>query len=110
MSHYIEATRVLRGTESALFISCKKTHNKVSVHTISRWLKQVLESAGIDTDKFKSHSTRAASTSAARAMDVHIDHILVAAGWSSELTFQKFYHKLIARLGVFAESVLSSVI
>lgn len=70
----------------------------------------MLVDARIDTDKFKSHSTRAASTSAARAMDIPIDHILVAAGWSSELMFQRFYHKPIPMLGVFADPVLSSVI
>ena len=88
----------------------KQPHKGRSVQTISRWLQQVLVYAGINTDNFTSHSTRAASTSAARAMDVPIDHILVAAEWSSELTFQRFYHKPISRLGVFADSVVSSVI
>ncbi|XP_055492372.1 uncharacterized protein LOC129697688 [Leucoraja erinacea] len=86
MSHllyYIKTTRSLRGVESALFISHKKPHKKVSVQTNSRWLKQVLLYAGIDTDNLKSPSTRAASMSAARPMDVPIDYILAAAEWSS---------------------------
>lgn len=57
----------------------------------------------------KSHSTRAASTSAARAMYVPLDDILVAAGWTNEITVHRFYNKPITGLGVFARTILSSV-
>ncbi|WAR19981.1 hypothetical protein MAR_001819 [Mya arenaria] len=43
----------------------KKPHKGVSTETISRWLKSVLTSAGIDTKQFKGHSVRSAATSAA---------------------------------------------
>ena len=49
-----------------------------------------MKEAGIDVNTFKSHSTRAASTSTAKRMDVPIEDILKTAGWSTEQTFQKF--------------------
>ena len=48
--------------------------------------------AGIDTNQFKGHSTRAASTSKAAEKGVSISYILKQAHWSQE-SFQKFYNK-----------------
>ena len=76
--------------------------------TIARWIKTVLKGAGLDVSKFKAHSTRAAATSAAKRMEVPIDHILTAAGWSQEKTFSVFYNKPLVGDSQFAESVLSS--
>ena len=108
ISRYISVTKSLRGTEKALLISHKKPHHKVTVQTISRWLRVVLDAAGVDTNIFKSHSTRAASTSAARMMEVPMDHILATAGWSNEKTFQRFYNKPVASPDSFAGRILSS--
>lgn len=102
LQQYIKVTKGLRGSELALLVSHKKPHKRVSAQTISRWLKQVLGDSGVDTKMFKSHSTRAADTSAARVMDVPLDQILSAAGWSSARTFQTFYNKPLARPSVFA--------
>ena len=60
----------------------------VSTSTISRWLKEMLRMAGINN--FTAHSTRAASTSAAKSKD-----ILKAGNWSRESTFNRFYNKTI---------------
>ena len=73
-----------------LFISFVKPHRHVSRDTISRWIKEVLNMAGIDTTKFSAHSTWSASMSAAFDRDVPLD-ILQAAGWSSKKTFSKLY-------------------
>ena len=61
----ISRTEHLRGSESQLFVSYSKPHKAVSRDTISRWVKTVLSSSGIDTKKFRPHSTRAAVVSAA---------------------------------------------
>ena len=45
--------------------------------------------------KFTAHSTRSASTSAAKAMDIAIDIMMEGAGWRPESTFVKFYNKPI---------------
>ena len=50
---YIEKTKDLRGENKQLFISFIKPHNPVTSSTIARWLKQVMESAGIDTNNSK---------------------------------------------------------
>ena len=52
---YIERTRELRGNNDQLFISFIKPHHPVTSSTITRWLKLVMESAGIDTSVFKAH-------------------------------------------------------
>ena len=48
-----------------LFLSYQKPFEPVKQCTLSRWVTQVLHSSGIDTQIFKPHSTRAASTSGA---------------------------------------------
>jgi len=90
---YLDRTAHLRGNETQLFINFQKPYKKVSKDTLSRWLKLVLNAAGIDTEKYKAHSTRSAATSAAKAIQVPIMDILQTAGWSSEPTFRKFYDK-----------------
>ncbi|PFX17394.1 TNF receptor-associated factor 4 [Stylophora pistillata] len=61
-------------TRRQLFVSYQKPFRKVGRETISWWMKTVLTDSGIDTSRFKSHSTWAASTSAANnASDVFPD-------------------------------------
>ena len=45
-----------------LFVAVKRLHKAVTAATISRWLKEILFRAGVDTNIFKAHSTRTAST------------------------------------------------
>ena len=92
---YIARTKTIRGNVTQLFMSYQKPYKAVSKDTISRWLKKVLEEAGIDIEIFKGHSTRAASSSAARRDDVPIDQILNTAGWSNDETFKRFYDRII---------------
>ena len=108
LKEYISRTEPLRGSESQLFVSYTKPHKAVSRDTIGRWVKTVLSSAGIDTKKFKPHSTRAAAVSAASNVSVSLDEIMSTAGWSSESTFAKFYNKPVLRESQFASSVLGS--
>ena len=75
LKEYISRTEPLRGSESQLFVSYTKPHKAVG-----RWVKTVLSSAGIDTKKFKPHSTRAAAVSAASycrlVIRIHVCQIL----------------------------------
>ena len=109
LKEYLTRTQSLRGSESQLFISYNRPFKRVSRDTISRWVKLVLTDSGVDTSRFKPHSTRAASTSAASNASVSLDDILHTAGWSSESTFVKFYNKPIVKENTFADKVLSSV-
>ena len=64
--------------------------------------------AGIDTTRFKAHSTRAAATSKAKATGLNMADILKAGVWSRESTFEQFYHKLI-QASTFGLNVLDSL-
>ena len=64
-----------------LFISYSKPHKPVQAATISRWIRNMLVKAGVDSN-FKTHSTRAASTSAAKNRGMTTKDIMCAADWS----------------------------
>ena len=84
LMEYIARTVKLRGSCSQLLLCHVKPHGPAaSTDTISRWLKQVMTAAGIDTSIFKPHSTRSAATSAAKVADVPLDEIMATAGWRS---------------------------
>ena len=51
--------------------------------------------AGIGMILFRSHSTRAASSSVANRVVISIDDIMKNAGWASCSTFEQFYDKLL---------------
>ena len=106
LREYLSRTASLRGNHSQLFISYVKPFNPVSRDTISRWVKTVMQQAGIDTAKFKPHSTRAASTSAAKRNAVPLENILAAAGWKSDCVFAKYYNKPVESKS-FSEGVLT---
>ena len=90
---YEQKTKSLRGEESKLFVATIKPHRAVASCTIARWLRSVLNAAGVDTSIFNSHSVRGASTSKAANMGITTEDILKAANWSSESVFQRFYYK-----------------
>ena len=89
--HYLKVTRKLRRTRNVLVSYV--TYDKVTTSTVARWLKLVLNLSGIDTDKFKAHSYRAASASAAFNRGCSLKRILDTADWSSEKNFRKFYFR-----------------
>ena len=107
LEHYLRVTQPLRGEPAQLFISFIKPHQPVTSSTIARWLKEVIRDAGIDTNIFKAHSVRAASTSAAAMLGISTNEILEAADWSTESTFQRFYYKP-THSSVFGKAVLSA--
>ena len=57
-------------------------------------MKEFLKQSGIDISSYGAHSTRAASSSAARSSPkISLQTIMNAAGWARESTFRKFYDK-----------------
>ena len=99
--HYIKRTTRCRDfvvssghtRPSRLFISFVKPFHEVSSQTIARWIRTILNAAGIDTSKFKAHSTRGASTSTALRQGASSAQILQLGDWSSECTFTRFYRR-----------------
>ena len=105
MKEYLHRTKPLRGSETGLFLTLVKPYKRVFRDTISRWIN-CYENAGVDVTQFKPHSTRAASTSKAKAAAVPFQEILKTAGWSSSRCFDRYYNKPV-QTNSFSEAVLS---
>ncbi|KAJ8941478.1 hypothetical protein NQ314_010393 [Rhamnusium bicolor] len=53
-----------------LLLTFKPLHVTASKQTISRWIRLALNAAGVDTTRFKPHSTRHTSTSLVHSRSV----------------------------------------
>ena len=92
VTEYLNRTSDLRSNlKDKLLLSYVKPHNPITVDTIRRWLKQTMEKAGIDVNRFGSYSTRSASASKAASSNFPMNLIMKAAGWSRQSTFERFY-------------------
>ena len=76
-----------------LFLSYIRPCKPVTASTLARWVRSLLQQAGIDTEIFSAHSLRGASTLAAFSQGVSVSDILQMADWSQENTFCKFYYR-----------------
>ena len=61
----------------------------------------------MDTSIYNGHSTRSALSSKAASSGVTVSDILQAADWSSEETFQRFYHRQLSDRSAFGKAVLT---
>ena len=109
MKVYEKRTAFFRDSsgENGVFHSFIGKHGPVTSSTIARWLKTCLQKAGIDTFKFKAHSTRAAAATKAAMSGSTVDEIMKAADWFSEGIFQKFYYRP-QHSGEFGSAVLAA--
>lgn len=107
LQDYLYMTRELRPTDAKfLMLTIKKPHKVATTQSLSRWIKQTLAESGVDVSIFSAHSTRHASTSAAKAAGVSLDIIRRTAGWTkASEAFAKFYNRPISNEGEFARSV-----
>jgi hypothetical protein len=89
--HYITRTKSVRKSQKVLvsFVTFKE----VTTSTVARWLRCVLNLSGIDTDRFKAHSYRGASVSAAFNKGCSLKCILNTADWKSDKHFRKYYYR-----------------
>ncbi len=94
---YLDVTKSIRKEHNQLLLSYVEPHKPVTASTTARWVKQTLTDAGIDTTTFTTHSTRSASTSAAKLNGLSISDIRRAAGWRPGSTFATFYQKPIIK-------------
>ncbi len=109
LTEYLQKTSTLWDVNKQLLISFIQPHKPVSKDTISNWIKNFRTSAGIDTSKYMTHSTRAAFTSHLAARQFDINDIMKAAGWSKEETFQRFYNRDIGSSFNFGSAILDSL-
>ncbi|KAJ8914277.1 hypothetical protein NQ315_011011 [Exocentrus adspersus] len=109
LEHYINYTKPLRKDHDSLLITIKKPHHPATAQTVSKWIKKGLALGGVDTDTFKAHSTRHASTSAVYRQGLNIESIKRTAGWSERSSiFNKFYNRPVNTDSTFATCLLTS--
>ena len=109
LKSYISRTQSKRdnSNDGSLLIMIRKPFRPVSPQTISHWIRDIMNLAGIDTSVFKAHSTRAASSSKASNQGVPLEEILLMADWSGQSTFLKFYSKPLAPESSYSRAVLN---
>ena len=93
LKEYVNGTDILRGEEKQLLVSFAAPHARISRDTLSRWTLFVLNKAVVDTKKYASHSTRGASTPAAKRLGISVNLIMKQAGWLNADSFAGFYNK-----------------
>ena len=93
LREYLARTQDLRKDQDQLLLSYQKPHHPITKDILARWLRDILNKSGVDTELFRVHSTRTASTSAAARCGSPVDVIMKAAGWSAVSTFTRFYKK-----------------
>ena len=98
---YLEMTQPWRenlGTETRnmLWLSFASPHKPVSKPTITRWIISILNKAGIDTQSFKSHSVRAASSPKVSKAGLSTADILIRGNWKGASVWEKHYHKTLS--------------
>lgn len=107
---YIEVTHDLRNKENFIFLTCVQPHKRASSQAISRWVKQTLQSAGVNTSLFKTHFTRYSATSTAFRAGLDTATICRTAGWSEKTsTFAKYYNRPLHDGTQLANAVLNSL-
>ena len=92
ITEYILRTEDHR-VSSQLLLSFVSPFGAISRDTLSRWTLKVMKEAGVDTQKYRGHSTRGASASAACRLGVPLNLILKHASWKCADSFARFYNK-----------------
>ena len=95
LKSYEQRTQRFRSCDenNQLFLSFIQPHRPVTSSTLARWIKSLLQLAGVDTTIFSAHSLRGAPTTEALNQGVSVQDILGMADWSQESTFTGFYYR-----------------
>ena len=97
LKSYSSVTERHRGSSRQLVLSYKAPFHAVGRDTVSRWVVRTLEVAGIDVNKYKSHSTRGAGTSAAVSLGITANVLLKYGSWKSEKSMARHYRKPVEK-------------
>ena len=93
LTEYIKRKREL-GSTNVLMMTHRRPHGPASHATMARWLKDMLKLCGINTDIFKAHSYRSATTSyAQKSVHMPIQKILKQGQWTQQNTWWRYYCK-----------------
>ena len=95
---YLNVTSEIRSKKSGLFIALIEPYLVVGTQTSARWIRSLMQKSGINIESFKAHSTRRASTPAARSKGLSIEKINESIGWSKKSQlFAKHYNRRIIK-------------
>ena len=89
---YLRRTDEVRKHDQ-LLLSFVKPHGPISRDTLARWTVRTMELAGLNVEKYKGHSTRGATASAARRLGVPLNLIMKRASWRNVESFARYYNK-----------------
>ena len=78
-------------TTDALLITHRRPHKPAHRDTVARWLKDLLQKAGIKN--YTAHTYRAAGTSLAHTLKLSTKDIMKQGQWTRESTWSRYYHK-----------------
>ena len=109
LTTYLDKTKSHRKSPF-LFLSYQRLCHHVTKDTVTTWVNDVMNKAGIDTNKYLTHSCRAAASSfAANKRNVPLKAIMDACGWSSASTFASHYNKEVDSIDIrtIGERILS---
>ena len=93
LREFLARTQDLRKDQDQLLLSYRKPHHPITKDALTRWLRDIVNKSGVDTESLGAHSTRSASMSAAARCGLPVNAIMNAAGWSAVSTFTRFYKK-----------------
>ena len=80
------------------FVISTPPYSPAHKDTIGNWVKWTLSNSGVNTNMYKPHSCRSASTSKASSLGMPLHTILQSADWSNEKTFYNYYKKVIEEI------------
>ena len=84
-------TSKLQKNSKNLLLSYYK-HEPIETQTISRYVKLILKTAGINTKIFTAHSTRHASATGKFMKGLSLNEIVKKGRWGSSSSFRQLYN------------------
>ena len=79
-----------------LFVARVAPHKPVGASTLAHLFVDLMQSAGIDTKTFKSHSVRGASLAKEKEKGASLKTLVKLGDWAGSSTYKRFYAQPIA--------------
>jgi integrase len=80
---YIEQTRVVPRPKDRVFLNCKEPFFEIGRERIAKITLEAMKETGVDTNRFKAHSTRMSSASKAIDKGASVDAVMRCGRWRS---------------------------
>lgn len=90
---YVDRTSHIIRPDDRIFLAQHAPFKEIGTETMAKDVLKILTAAGIDTSKFKAHSTRAAAATRALDAGATVEEVMEAGRWLSFSVFQEFYNR-----------------